>query len=161
LPGRAFWAGGVEYPASGNADHRTPCHPGLMLRCLIVDDNRRFLEAARGLLESQGMVVGVASTGADAFSQVERLRPDVALLDIDLGGESGFELARRLDRDAGETSPRTILISTHAEEDYTDLIESSPAIGFISKSALSAAAVQALLDRQEDGEPECAVKESR
>jgi CheY-like chemotaxis protein len=77
-----------------------------MLHCLIVDDNRRFLDAARSLLESQGMaVVGVASTGVDALTQIERLRPDVALLDIDLGGESGFDLARRLDRDAGQAPP--------------------------------------------------------
>jgi CheY-like chemotaxis protein len=67
-----------------------------MLRWLIVDDSPCFLEAARGLLERQGiMVVGVASNGAEALRLAEELRPDVTLLDIDLGGESGLELARR------------------------------------------------------------------
>jgi CheY-like chemotaxis protein len=118
-----------------------------MLRCLIVDDSRRFLDAARGLLESQGIVVvGVASTGAEALVQVQQLRPDVTLVDIDLGGESGFEVARRLDRDAGPASPRMILISTHAEQDYAELISASPAVGFLPKSALSAAAIRDLLD---------------
>ena len=117
-----------------------------MLRCLIVDDSPRFLDAARGLLERQGItIVGVASTSAEALQQVEELRPDVTLVDIDLGGESGFELARRLQRDAGVASSPLILISTHAEQDYADLIAASPAVGFLSKSALSASAIRALL----------------
>jgi two-component system nitrate/nitrite response regulator NarL len=67
------------------------------LRCLIVDDSPRFLHAARGLLERQGIrVVGVASTGAEALQQATQLRPDITLLDINLGGESGFDLALRL-----------------------------------------------------------------
>jgi CheY-like chemotaxis protein len=76
-----------------------------MLRCLIIDDSPRFLEAARGLLERQGVtVVGVASTSAEALQRVQELRPDVTLLDIDLGGESGLELARRL-HDRPELAP--------------------------------------------------------
>ena len=133
-----------------------------MLRCLIVDDSRRFLDAARGLLESQGMaVVGVASTGADALHQVDELRPDVTLVDIDLGSESGFELVRRLDHHGGETPPRMILISTHAEQDYADLIAASPAVGFIPKSALSAAAIRVLLNGRDGGEPGAAVSGPR
>jgi DNA-binding NarL/FixJ family response regulator len=114
------------------------------VRCLIVDDSRRFLDAARGLLERQGFdVVGVASNGSDAVELVKQLNPDVTLLDIDLGGESGFEVARLLQRQ--ETSARVILISTHAEEDYRDLIAESPALGFVPKSDLSAGAIRDLL----------------
>ena len=110
-----------------------------MLRCLIVDDSPRFLDAARGLLERESVtVVGVASTSAEALRSVQELRPDVTLLDIDLGGESGFELAGRLHRNAGLPPSRMILISTHAEVDYADLIAASPVAGFLSKSALSA-----------------------
>ncbi len=115
-----------------------------MLRCLIVDDNPHFLDAARGLLEREGVaVVGVASTGAEAIERIQELSPDVTLLDIDLGGESGFEVARRLHQQAA--SP-VILISTYAEEDYADLIAASPALGFLAKSALSASAVRDLLE---------------
>jgi DNA-binding NarL/FixJ family response regulator len=124
-----------------------------MLRCLIVDDSRRFVDAARGLLERQGItVVGVASTSAEALQEVEDLRPDVTLVDIDLGGESGFELARRLEYDAGQAPPRVILISTHAEQDYADLIAACPVVGFLPKSALSAAAIRDLLDGPGDDE---------
>jgi CheY-like chemotaxis protein len=67
------------------------------MRCLIVDDSPHFLDAARGLLERQGFtVIGVASTSAEALQRAQELHPDVTLVDIDLGGESGLELARRL-----------------------------------------------------------------
>ena len=118
----------------------------MTLRCIIVDDSPRFLAAARGLLERQGMtIVGVASTSAEALERVQELRPDVTLVDIDLGGESGLELARRLHHQAGPAPARVILVSTHAEEDYAELIAASPAVGFLSKSTLSAGAIQDLL----------------
>lgn len=120
-----------------------------MLRCLIVDDSPRFLDAARGLLEREGLtVVGVASTGSEALSQVEELRPDVALLDIELGEESGFDVARLLHRQTTAPTP-LILISTHSECDFEDLIAASPALGFVSKSDLSARAILDLLRGQD------------
>jgi DNA-binding NarL/FixJ family response regulator len=122
------------------------------MRCLIVDDSRRFLDAACGLLQRQGInVVGVASTSAEALQQAQELRPDVTLLDIDLGGESGLELARRLSEQDGPAP--VILISTHAEQDYAELIVASPAIGFLPKTALSADAIRELLAGHRDGDP--------
>jgi CheY-like chemotaxis protein len=116
------------------------------LRLLIVDDNEPFLEVARALLEREGLsVVGVASTTVDALARAEELRPDVVLVDITLAEESGFELARRLvGDDCG--GPAVILISTHAQEDFADLIVECPACGFLPKSELSADAVQRRLD---------------
>jgi DNA-binding response OmpR family regulator len=122
------------------------------VRCLIVDDNARFLVAARGLLERQGMTVaGVATTGMEALFLAEELHPDVTLVDIDLGPESGFDLARELARTAAATP--VILISTHTEEDFAGLIETSPAIGFLPKTRLSAGAVRDLVagDGEEPG----------
>ena len=117
-----------------------------MLRCLIVDDSPRFLDAARGLLERQGItVVGLASTSADALRRAQELKPDVMLVDIDLGGESGLELARRLQDQAGPVPARVILVSTHAEQDYAELIDASPAIGFLPKTAVSGGAIRDLL----------------
>jgi two-component system, NarL family, nitrate/nitrite response regulator NarL len=118
----------------------------MTLRCLIVDDSPRFLEAARGLLEGEGIqVVGVAGAITQALWQAQRLRPDVTLVDINLGGESGFELARRLQQEPGGAGSRVILISTHAEQDFADLVAASPAVGFLSKAALSAQAIRDLL----------------
>jgi two-component system, NarL family, nitrate/nitrite response regulator NarL len=116
------------------------------LRCLIVDDNPEFGDVARRLLEGQGiMVVGVVATSAEAVQRVEEQRPDVALVDIDLGEESGFDVARRLVDGDGTGVADVILISTHAEREFADLIEASPAIGFLAKTRLSSASIQRLL----------------
>jgi DNA-binding NarL/FixJ family response regulator len=118
----------------------------MRIRCLIVDDNPSFLVAARVLLDRQGLTIaGVASTGAEALRQAETLRPNVVLVDISLGKESGLDLARRLiadDPDGGAV----ILISTRVEEDVADLIAGSPAAGFLTKSELSASAILRILD---------------
>jgi two-component system nitrate/nitrite response regulator NarL len=112
------------------------------LRCLIVDDNSAFLDAARVLLEREGVeVVGVATTSADALGRVNEVAPDVVLVDIVLGNESGFDLARRLD----SAGPKVVLISTHSEADMQDLIAESTAIGFLPKSELSARAIRRIV----------------
>ena len=116
------------------------------LRCLIVDDNVHFLGVARNLLEQEGVaVVGTASTGEEALRQADALRPDVALVDVYLGDESGFDVARRLVAAADGAGRRVILISTYPESEFADLVADSPALGFLSKSALSARAIGELL----------------
>ena len=116
------------------------------MRCVIVDDNRDFLDAATRLLEHQGIsVVAVASSSAEGLQCVENLRPDVTLVDIDLGEESGFELVERLHRNGFGAAVPTILISTHAEEDFAELVAASPALAFIPKAALSGAAIRDVL----------------
>ena len=132
---------------SGDVRLRAASDPEAMaLRCLIVDDSPRFLVAARGLLEREGVVVvAVATNGADAIRRAAELVPDVTLVDINLGGQSGFDVVRRLTRETGPTPSPVILISTHAEEDYADLIVASPAAGFLPKTRLSAGAIRALL----------------
>jgi two-component system, NarL family, nitrate/nitrite response regulator NarL len=124
----------------------------MALRCLLVDDDARFLESARALLELEGIEVDTASTGAQAVRRAGELRPDFVLLDLRLGGESGFEVARQLQAawpsaSSSHDGLRIILISTHSESDFGPLIAASPALGFISKSSLSARAVRELLER--------------
>jgi CheY-like chemotaxis protein len=66
-------------------------------RVLIVDDDPRFRALARALLESSGYaVVGEAADGEQALEAARRLRPDAALLDVQLPDTDGFALARRL-----------------------------------------------------------------
>jgi CheY-like chemotaxis protein len=116
------------------------------LRCGIVDDNSDFLDAAARLLEQHGIsVVGMARSGSAGVRCVEALRPDVALVDIDLGGESGFDVAERCEERGLTADAPVILISTHAEEDFAELVATSPATAFLPKSALSGAAIRDLL----------------
>ena len=114
------------------------------ITCLIVDDHAPFLEVACDLLESEGLsVVGVASTVGEGVRLARELRPAVALVDIDLGAESGFDLARNLaELDDG---PAVIFISTHSEAEFADLIAESSVAGFVPKAELSASAIERLL----------------
>ncbi len=123
----------------------------MSLRCLIVDDSPGFLRSARVLLEREGVaVIGVASNGTDAIERVEELRPDVLLLDIDLGAESGFDLARQLEAETAVSADQVILISTHDEDDFADLIAAAPVAGFLGKAELSAAAISGLLGGKQE-----------
>jgi DNA-binding NarL/FixJ family response regulator len=121
---------------------------------LIVDDSRFFLEDARLLLEQDGLrVVGVAATSAEALRLAEDFRPEVVLVDILLGGESGFDLARRLAGHNRGGRPAVILISTRSEADFADLIADSPAIGFLPKAELSADTIRRVVDGRAPGGP--------
>ena len=117
------------------------------LKCLIVDDSDSFLDASRVLLERQGLeIVGVANTAAEGVQRARELRPDVVLVDVDLDGESGFTVVSKLG--TGPDTCPTILISTHAAEDFADLVADSTALGFIAKSDLSAQSVRELLEER-------------
>jgi DNA-binding NarL/FixJ family response regulator len=119
---------------------------------LIVDDNSLFLEAARDRLEQGGLrVVGVAATAAEALRRAEELRPTVVLVDVMLGGESGFELARRLAAHYRGGGPTVILISTYSAADFARPIAESPAAGFLPKQELSADAIRQIVDGREPG----------
>lgn len=125
--------------------------PGdLVLRCLIVDDSAEFRDAARMMLERSGItIIGQARTLSEAVSKYRQLRPDVTLVDVDLGADSGFDVVQQL-HDAAAPRP-LILISTHSEQDFADLIAVSPAVGFLSKFALSPDAIRQLVDGRPPG----------
>lgn len=115
------------------------------MRCLIVDDSADFRDAASAMLERAGIsVVGKASNSAEALKCYEDSHPDVALVDVDLGGEDGFELAEQLNR-LTANGLAVILVSTYAESDLAEMIDTSPAVGFLQKFSLSPDAIRSLL----------------
>jgi DNA-binding NarL/FixJ family response regulator len=116
----------------------------LKMRCLLVDDSPEFLASATRLLESQGFeIVGCASSGAEAVELATTLRPDLALVDIELADEDGIELTHELAQRVPGT--RVVLISAYEREDLSDLIGESSAVGFLPKRRLGAAALRLLL----------------
>lgn len=117
----------------------------IVARALIVDDNEQFLASARRLLEAGDVaVVGVATAGAEAIRLARDLQPEIALVDVDLRDESGFDVAEALA--ALEVAPVVVLVSTHAELELGELVAESSAAGFLPKSQLDASAVRAFLD---------------
>jgi CheY-like chemotaxis protein len=122
----------------------------MALRCLLIDDDARFVDAAKAFLEGEGLTIDTASTGPEGVRRIGERAPDVVLLDIRLGRDSGFDVARRLHaawpaQGSPQGRPRIILISTYSEADFGNLIRASPVLGFIAKAALSARAIHELL----------------
>ena len=116
----------------------------MALRYVIVDDSEEFLASAVDLLQTQGVnVVGSATSSAQAVELIVELTPDVALVDIELGDDDGFDLAERLT----VTSPgtRVVLISAYDRQELGDLVAGSRAVGFIPKRALGASTLAGLL----------------
>jgi CheY-like chemotaxis protein len=132
------------------------------VRCLIVDDSQVFLRAASNLLEREGLsVVGVASTGAQAYRAYTELKPEVVLLDIELGEETGFEVARQLAGLADSEQPRVILVSSYSADDFEDMIADSPAVSFLPKGSLSGTAIRGILARASGSVTQKPQRESR
>jgi DNA-binding NarL/FixJ family response regulator len=118
------------------------------LRCVIIDDSPEFIVAAINTLECAGIkVVGVTMDGEEALRCIEAVKPDITLIDIDLGPECGFDVAGPLHERAGAAAQSTlIMMSAHPIEDFADILAARPAVGFITKSSLSAQAIHALLE---------------
>ena len=112
---------------------------------LIVDDHADFRAGARALLEVDGFeVLGEAQDGESALEAARRLRPQVVLLDIQLPGMDGFEVAERLA--AGADPPMVVLTSSRAAEAFRDRLRAARTVrGFIAKPELSGECLSALL----------------
>lgn len=114
------------------------------LTVLIVDDHEGFRRVARALLEADGIrVVGEAADGESAIREAARLRPQLVLLDVQLPGMDGFEVAARLGR--ASDPPAVVLTSSHAASLYRRRLARSTARAFIPKDELSGRALSALL----------------
>ena len=83
-------------------------------------------------------VVATASTLASAVDAARAHRPDLALVDVYLGGESGFDVVEAIQREPLVPRPAVILVSTHDVEDFLDLVEASSALAFLPKFGISA-----------------------
>jgi CheY-like chemotaxis protein len=122
------------------------------MHCLIVDDSAQFRAAARGMLERAGITVDLACDGAEALQCYRSHPPDVTLVDVDLGAESGFDVAEQLHHCEPPGIP-VIMISTHSEQDFAEMISASTAVGFLPKFALSPSAIEEMLGNQDESPP--------
>lgn len=116
----------------------------MALQCLLIDDSVEVLESLCRLLESEGLVVVAQSTtGIAGIQHAHDLEPDVILLDVDLGEESGLDVAHVL-ASAG-VQAAVILVSAHPE--YACIATELPALGFLNKGEVSRAAIEEMLER--------------
>ena len=106
-------------------------------RILIVDDNSMMRETARGILNSRfpNLSVDEAENGAEAFDLIHHHLPDLILMDIDLPGDNGLKLTRKIKK----LYPQIVII-IFTNNDYSEYREAAIKNGaafFISKSSLS------------------------
>lgn len=110
---------------------------------VIADDEPAVRDALRELLEESGMrVVGEAENGAQAVELVRRLRPDVAILDLRMGGIDGLEAASRIGRMGLDT--QVIMLTG---EDDPSLRRAATEIGvyrYLVKGALATSVVESV-----------------
>jgi len=123
-----------------------------LIRVLIVDDHALFREGIRQVLTStKGFeVVGEAARGSEALDQLDRLAPDVVLLDISMPGTSGLEMAAMI-RDRPE-APRVLMLSVHDHPEYVVQSIRAGANGYLRKDTTPSelrAAVQAVARGEE------------
>jgi DNA-binding NarL/FixJ family response regulator len=114
-------------------------------RTLIVDDHADFRRMARAVLDAEDFcVVGEAADGEEALREVARLEPDIVLLDVQLPGTDGIEVATRLN--AAGAAPTVVLISSRQARDYGARLAAAPVAGFLTKSQLSGEALAQIVD---------------
>jgi DNA-binding NarL/FixJ family response regulator len=103
-------------------------------KVLSVDDDQRFLEVAADFLSSHPEieVAGFGHSGFEALQMVERLSPDLVLMDLSMPEMNGLEAVRRIK--AKPRSPRVLMLTMYEAEDFCALAQEAGADGFITKA---------------------------
>ncbi|MDQ3790354.1 MAG: response regulator transcription factor, partial [Actinomycetota bacterium] len=128
-----------EDPLGPAGQHDGAVHAGI----LLVDDHAGFRRAARRLLEAGGLrVVGEAANGREALALVERLRPEVVVLDVLLPDMDGFVVATQLA--ALPAPPTVVLISSRTRSELGVRLDTAPVAGFVTKEEFDSRRVAAL-----------------
>lgn len=122
------------------------------LRVVIADDHGVVRQGIRGVLEAiEGLeVAGEAADGDEALRMVRELEPDVVILDVNMPGRTGLEVATELREDANPV--RVLILSMHDDPEYVLQAVRSGADGYVLKDAAPAElreAVQAVHEGRE------------
>lgn len=113
---------------------------------VLADDHHVVRKGMRALLEAEAdfRLVGEASDGLGTVQLVERLRPDVLVLDLMMPGLNGIEVTRRVRKRSPHT--KVLILSMHANDDYVLEALRNGATGYVLKDASMSELVQAVRD---------------
>jgi two-component system invasion response regulator UvrY len=117
---------------------------GAGVRVLIVDDQSTFRVAARAVVHrlSGFTLVGEARSGEEAVDQADALKPDLVLMDINMGDLDGIEATRRIT--TAYPHMVVVLLSTYGAQDLPPAARTSGAAAYLHKDELSPEAVRRL-----------------
>ena len=115
-----------------------------LVSVLIVDDQAPFRDAARAVIERSRdfRLAGEAASGEEADGMVDSLRPELILMDINMGAVSGIEAARRIT--ARHPQIMVVLVSTYQVDDLPPDVRTSGARAYLHKEELSGRVLRAL-----------------
>ena len=104
-----------------------------MIRLLIIDDHEMVREGLKAMLSAEPdfSIVGDAANAEEAFALIERLRPDIILLDVRLPGTSGIDVCRTVTERYPQTA--VIFLTTFTDESLVEQCIKAGARGFIVK----------------------------
>jgi len=117
-----------------------------MIRVLLVDDARLFLELERSFLRRTGCEVLTAASGEDALRKARSRRPDIVVLDANMPGMSGIECCRALKDDPETRGVAVILVSSSL--DYPECMRAG-ADGFVPRPVTRSGLTEAIRDHVE------------
>lgn len=113
------------------------------IRVLLADDHAMLRGAVRALLETEPdlVVAGEAANGDEALAAVQRLRPDVVVMDLSMPGRGGLEATQAIVAQGGA---RVLVLSMHSEEEGLLAALRAGASGYLSKGAAPDELVRAI-----------------
>ncbi len=103
------------------------------MRIVIADDSNLIRERLQNMLLefSQVDIVGSFSNGSDALKALQKLKPDLAIVDIEMPGQSGLEVLKEIRK--GDNTLKFMILTFHATEYYRKLALNTGADYFFSK----------------------------
>jgi DNA-binding NarL/FixJ family response regulator len=117
-------------------------------RILLADDHREFLEAESALLRPYFDLVGTASNGSSLISEVQRLKPDVVVVDITMPVMNGIDAVRKLIESG--SAAKFIFLTINTDQEFVKACMKVGARGYVWKSRMKGHLVPAIRAALED-----------
>ena len=120
----------------------------------LADDHAEFLNSTAALLRAHFELIGTAGDGALLVSEVQRLKPDVVVVDVTMPRMTGIEAVHELIQSGSKS--KFVFLTIHSDEEYIKACLGEGALGFVTKSRMKAhliPAIYAALDGRSYVEP--------
>jgi DNA-binding NarL/FixJ family response regulator len=119
------------------------------MRVLLADDHETMLARVREILGEDFNVVGAVNNGRDAVAEVERLDPDVLVIDISMPILNGLQTVSQL-RSTDHRS-KVVFLTVHEDQDYIEAALSAGASGYVTKARVETDLIPAIREVLEGG----------